>query len=87
MWSRRYNEGARFIDVYAHLIDSGLPLKDQRQDIETQMLDELRHREKLLLAVWATWYDDTFAAGLQGFSYIEEAIEVVLPEFRLHDRK
>ena len=42
------------------LINPRLALEDQRQDIETEVLDELRNRVKRLLAVWAARHNNAF---------------------------
>ncbi len=69
------------------LINSRLPLKDQWQDIETQVLDELGHRVKLFLTEWTTWHDDPFAALGHRRRLIDKAIKIVLPQFVLRERE
>jgi len=65
----------------AALVHSRLPFKYQRQDIETQVLNELRHRVKLYLAVRAPRHDHTVAALSYRGWLIDKAIKIVLPKF------
>jgi hypothetical protein len=46
--------------IRLHLINSGLALKDQGQDVK---MDELGHCVKLLLTKGACWNGDGFTAG------------------------
>ena len=69
------------------LVNSRLSLKYQRQHIETQVLDKLRHRVKLFLAEWTSGHHNAFATLGHGRRLINEAIKIVLAEFRLDGQK
>ena len=62
-----------------------LPLKDQRQDIEADVLDKLGHRVKLFLAEWTSGHNYTFSTVSHRTRLIDKAIKIVLAEFRLDD--
>jgi hypothetical protein len=68
------------------LINPWLALENQWQDIETDVFDELRHRIESLLTIRVARHDNGFPAGRQWLRCINEAVEIVLPEFRLDDR-
>ena len=69
------------------LINAGFTFEDQWQDVETNVLDELRDGIKLLLAIRATGNDNPLSSLSYRRRFIDKAVEIMFLKLRLHGQK